>query len=119
MFFAAYLFKVLFDLITQIHNLNLQFQNKRNKKYKDMIANDFNQDLDITKQSDSGAPDEEDDVEGPLLKKVHQKYFMHAEQDLKAFIHFLPLEQNSKPAISQVDKVILNEWQTKLKPFLS
>ena len=49
MFFAAYLFKVLFDLITQIHNLNLQFQNKRNKKYKDMIANDCNQDLDLTK----------------------------------------------------------------------
>ena len=84
-----------------------------------MIANDFNQDLDITKQSDSGGPDEEDDVEGQLMKKVHQKYFMHAEQDLKAFSYFLPLEQNAKPAISQVDRVVLNEWQTKLKPFLS
>jgi hypothetical protein len=53
------------------------------------------------------------------MKKVHQKYFMHAEQDLKAFSYFLPLEQNVKPAISQVDRVVLNEWQTKLKPFLS
>jgi|APSaa5957512535_1039671.scaffolds.fasta_scaffold27997_1 hypothetical protein len=74
MFFSSYLFKVLFDLVTQTNLLSDKFQqSKKNKKYKEMINNDFNQDLDITKYSDrDSAPlnEDEDGLDNELQKKI-------------------------------------------------
>ena len=82
-----------------------------------MVNTDFNQDLDVTGITEGNEPADEDlELDTQLLKRIQQKYFMQADMELKRLQVTLPLD--SKPLIPGVDKEILKEWQTTIKPFL-
>ena len=119
MFFAVLLFKALFELVEQIHNLILQFGSKSKKRKLKMSANDLNQDLDScndTRQNETERSDDEQ-LDQQLKKAIQQKYFIQAETELRR-LSLLQTSDMSQQKIQLLDLEIQTLWVQELKPFV-